>query len=230
MVAAGRDRRPEPHRPRRPDRVDLEVHREAEVVEPPQPGPDRLAVAGDELGLVVQLAPHRLVPGADGLGRVDRRVDVVLGRPWYAREVGEAEGDVLDEDVEVEPALAVGERRVDLARLGVDEVGLDPVAVPPEQRVRERAVAPVDAAAMEVDEQQRHRVEQPVAVRRRHLAEAHQQAPVLQRVAQVLGHEDRVAALGPLREAEGAHRRQARLLEVAQDVVLASRRRRSAAP
>ena len=109
---------------------------------------------------------------------------------------------------------------MDLARLGVDEIGLDRVAVAPEQRVRERAVAPVDAAAVEVDEEQRHRVQQPVAVGGRDLPEAHQQAPVLHRVAQVLGHEDRVAALGPCREAEGTNGRQPGFLEVAQDLEL----------
>jgi hypothetical protein len=53
---------------------------------------------------------------------------------------------------------------MDLARLGVDEVGLDAVAIPPEERVRQRAVAPVHAVAVEVDQQERHRVEQAVAV------------------------------------------------------------------
>ena len=141
-------------------------------------------------------------------------------RPWYAARSARPKATFSTRMSRSNRALPVGERRVDLGRLGVHEVGLDRVAVPPEQRVGERAVAPVDAAAMEVDEEQRHRVQQPVAVRRRDLAEAHQQAPVLHRVAQVLGHEDRVAALGARREAEGAHRRQARLLEVAQDLEL----------
>ena len=71
---------------------------------------------------------------------------------------------------------------------------------------------------MEVDEEQRHRVEQAVAVGRRHRAEPHQQAPVLDRVAEVLGDEDRVAAVGALGEADRADGRQAGVLEVAQDV------------
>ena len=56
---------------------------------------------------------------------------------------------------------------MDLARLGVDEVRLDLVAVATEQRVGKRAVAPVDARAVEVDQERRHRIEQAVAVRPR---------------------------------------------------------------
>ena len=74
---------------------------------------------------------------------------------------------------------------MDLARLGVDEIGLDLVAVTPEERVRERAVAPVDAATMEVDEERRHRVEQPVAVDDRPGRQPHQEAAVLERVGEV---------------------------------------------
>ena len=71
-------------------------------------------------------------------------------------EIGEPEADVLDEDVEVVRTLPVGEGRVDLARLGIDEVSLDPVAIAAEERVRERAIAPVDAGPVEVHEQGRH--------------------------------------------------------------------------
>ena len=53
---------------------------------------------------------------------------------------------------------------MDLARLGVDEERLDLVAVAAEERVRERAVAPVHAGPMEIDEQPRHGVEEPVAI------------------------------------------------------------------
>ena len=124
---------------------------------------DRVPVVGAELGLGVELVPER---GGSGSARSRRhRSPRPCRRAVAARgEVGQPEGDVLDEDLEVVGALPVGQARVDLARLGVDEIGLDPVAVTPEQRVRERAVAPVDAAPMEVDEERRHRVEQPVAV------------------------------------------------------------------
>ena len=85
---------------------------------------------------------------------------------------------------------------MDLARLGVHEVGLDAVAVPPEQGVGEGAVAPEDAAAVEIDEERGHRVQEPVAIRAGAQREAHQQAPVLDRVRQVFGDEDGRPPLG----------------------------------
>ena len=146
--------------------------------------------SGGELGLEVELVPDRRVAGADGLGGLDRVVEGVLAT-LHRAEVGQAEADVLDEDVEVVGALAVGQARVDLARLGIDEVGLDLVAVAPEQGVGERAVAPEDAGPVEVDEEPRHRVEQPVAIRPGPEREPHQQAAVLDREREVLG--DRMA-------------------------------------
>ena len=84
----------------------------------------------------MQLGPDRFVPGANGLGGSDRVVEVL--RPFLERRnVGEPEGDVLDKDLEIVRALAIRQGRVDLACLGVDEERLDPVAVAPEQRVRE---------------------------------------------------------------------------------------------
>ena len=62
--------------------------------------------------------PTRPRIGCDRLGRGDRRVDLLVPA-LEGGEVREAEGDVLDEDVEVERPLAVGQGRVDLARLGV---------------------------------------------------------------------------------------------------------------
>ena len=99
---------------------------------------------------------------------------------------------------------------MDLARLGVDEIGLDPVAVAPEQRVRQRAVAPVDAVAVEVDEQERHRVEEPVAVDAGAGRQAHQQPPVLERVGEILRRQDRHGPLRDLGQAGGVDRRQRR--------------------
>ena len=208
MEAAGRDVHPQPDDVacRRSGRGRL-VDREAEVVEPPDPGPDRLAVVGLQDRLVVELRPDRAVAVADVLGRLDRRRRRV-GAALHRREVGQAEGDVLDEDLEVVVPLAVGQGRVDLARLGVDEVRLDPVAVAPEQRVRERAVAPVDAAPMEVDEEQRHRVEEAVAMDARAGREPHQQPPVLERVGEVLRGEDRTVR-GPATRRAGRRRRPA---------------------
>ena len=112
---------------------------------------------------------------------------------------------------------------MDLARLGVDEVGLDLVAVAAEESVGERAVAPVDAGSMQVDEERRHRVEQPLAVRPGSEREPHQQAAVLDRVGEVLGREDRLVAARPRRQADGRDGRQTGRLEPAQDVELGGR-------
>ena len=51
------------------------------------------------------------------------------------------------------PSLTVREARVQLAGLGVDEVGRERAGVAAEERVRERAVAPEEAAEVEADEQ-----------------------------------------------------------------------------
>ena len=143
------------------------VDREAEIVEPPDPGPDRVPVVGRELRLEVELVPQR----ACSASRTDSAASTASSKASVAAlhraEVGQPEADVLDEDVEVVGALPVRQRGMDLARLGVDEIGLDLVAVAAEQRVRERAVAPEHARPVEVDEQRRHRVEQPVAIRAR---------------------------------------------------------------
>ena len=138
-------------------------------------------------------------------------------------EVGEAERDVLHEDLEVVGPLPVRQARMDLARLGVDEVRLHPIAVATEERVRERAVAPVDPAAVEVDEEPGHRVEQAVAVRARLERNPHEEAAVLERVGEVLGDEDARIALRCLGEADRRYRRQALVLEVPEDLELAPR-------
>ena len=72
-------------------------------------GLDGEAVAGLDVDLVVQLPPERRVAVAHGFGRRDllvHRFRVAL----VGRQVGQAERHVLDEDVEVVGALAVGER------------------------------------------------------------------------------------------------------------------------
>ena len=112
---------------------------------------------------------------------------------------------------------------MELAGFRIDEEGLDLVAVAPEQRVRERAVAPVDAGAVEVHQQRRHRVQQPVAIWTGAEREAHQQPPVLDRIREVFGDQDRAVALGRRRQPNGRDGRQAGPFEVAQDVELRSR-------
>ena len=109
---------------------------------------------------------------------------------------------------------------MDLAGLGVDEERLDLVAVATEQRVRQRAVAPEHACPMEVDQQPCHRIEEPVPVRAGTEREAHQQAAVLDREREVLGHEDRRVTLWRFGDADGLDRRQAECLEVPEHVEL----------
>ena len=167
----------------------------------------------------MELVPQRGVAHADGFGRLDRIVERV--RPALHRaEVGQAEADVLDQDVEVERALPVRQRGMDLARLGVDEIGLDLVTVPPEQGVRERAVAPEHAGPVEVDQQRRHGVEQPIAIRPRPQRKAHQQAPVLDRIGQVFGRQDGRVAGDGIGQADRGDRRKPRTLEPPEHVEL----------
>ena len=191
------------------------VDREAQLVEPADPGADRVSVVGGQLGLQVELVPDRRVAGANGLGGLDRVVRGALAT-LHRPKVRQAERDVLDEDVEVVFPLPVRQRRVDLARLGVDEEGLDLVAVTTEERVGERAIAPEHAGSMEVHQEPRHRVEQPVAVRPRAEREPHEQAAVLDGELQVFGHDDGRLPLRGRREPDGRHGRQALRLEVAQ--------------
>lgn len=95
-----------------------------------------MPVPGPHLGHVVQLCPQGRITIADAFGGVDRVVRVIV--PAMERsQVGEPEGDVLDEDVEVERPLSVRESGVDLGGLGVDEERLDPVSIAPEQRIRQ---------------------------------------------------------------------------------------------
>ena len=111
-------------------------------------------------GSSVELVPDRAVRVADASAATTASSSP-RGGPGGG-DVGEPVAHVLDEDLEVVGALPVGQGRVDLARLGVDEERLDPIAVTPEQGVGERAVAPEHAAAMQVDEQPGHGVEQAV--------------------------------------------------------------------
>ena len=225
MVTATRSR----SRPARSPGLELDlVDREAEVVQPADPGRDREPVVGAELDLGVELVPEVAVP-VRTLSAAPIASSMSSGRPVDG-EVGQPEGDVLDEDLEVVRALAVGQARMDLARLGVDEIGLDLVAVTPEEGVRQRAVAPVDAAPMEVDEERRHRVEEPVAVDDRPGRQPHQEPPVLERLVEVGGQQDRLGPVGRLGEADRRHRRELGRLEPAEDLVLASGRSRGAPP
>ncbi len=218
------DGHPQPNDLRgRPDRLEHElVDREAKLVETTDPRPDGVPVAGRQLGFQVELLPDRAVASPDRL-RGGHRVLEPFRPVLHRREVRQAERHVLDEDVQVVATLSVGQRRMDLAGLGVDQVGLDLVAVPAEQGVGQRAVPPVEAGAMEIDQERCHRVEEAIAVRTGAERKAHQQAPVLDRVGEVFGDEDGAVPFRNRRQADRQDRRQARVLEMAQDVELGGR-------
>jgi hypothetical protein len=80
---------------------------------------------------------------------------------------------------------------VDLAGLGVDQPGLQDLPVAREQCVGQRAVAPEHAVAVQVDQQARHRVEQPLAMGGQIRGHAHQEAAVLPGPFEVPRDEDR---------------------------------------
>ena len=107
-----------------------------------------------------------------------------------------------------------------LAGLGVDEIGGERARVAAEERVRERAVAPEEAAEVEADEELRARVEQPPA--QVGDAAAGEERPERERVVEVPGDQDRVevaAAVGD--DADGVHHRHLVGRERAEQPVLA---------
>ena len=77
-----------------------------------------------------------MVAIADGFGGRERVVEQIVAT-LHGRQVGETERDVLDENLQVVGALAIGESSVELAGLRVHEERLDLVAVPAEQGVRQ---------------------------------------------------------------------------------------------
>ena len=156
------------------------------------------------------------VPDGDG-------VDVLL-EELAGLQVHELADDVDARDLEVVPALAVGELVVQVARLGVDEVRGERLGVPAEQGVRQRHVAPVEADQVQPDQEHRERVDEPGrGVGPQRLAE---QRAVGQREREVLGDEHRlqplavgVGAAGD--DADRLHARDVQASELAQQLVLA---------
>ena len=138
--------------------------------------------------------------------------------------------DVLHHDVDVVLALATAQRGVHLGGLGVDEPGLQHLAVAGEQRVRQRAVAPEHAVPVQFHQQAGHRVQQPGPVFRLVGRQPHEQAAVLPRPLEVAGDQDRGVELGLQHQTRRAHRGQLHLLEPAQDLVLLGGDPRRACP
>ena len=90
---------------------------------------------------------------------------------------------------EVEVPLAGAQRLVPLGRLGVDQPGPDQLAVAHEEGVGQRAVTPVEAVAVEVDQQRGDGVEQPRPVGPHGDRHPHEQSAVLPGALEVVRDE-----------------------------------------
>jgi hypothetical protein len=193
---------------------------EAEVVEPLEPLLEAEHVAGGELVDRGELGPQLRVALLDGEPDVPR-IDVG-GEAAPHLQVEQTAGHVLGGDLEVELALPVGELRVPLAGLDVDDVRRQLAGVAPEQRVRQRAVAPVEAGQMETYQEPDQGVEQAFAQVGDGQAAPGQERTVGERVVEVPRDEHAVVAVG----FPGEHRDhlgggQAVLGQLAQQAVLA---------
>ena len=144
--------------------------------------------------LAGQLVPQRVVAAGDLLGHLDR-VDVGRQQP-AGLQVEQLAADPLEGKLDVVRALAVGQRRVQLGGLGVDQVGGERAGVEPEQRVRQRAVAPHEAGQVQPGQQLDHRVEQLVG--RLPAARVGEQRPVGDRVVEEPGDQHGVEVAGPV--------------------------------
>ena len=172
--------------------------------------------------LAGQLLPQRLVPAPELLGDLQR---LHVGREQLARlQVEQLAVDPLDGQLDVPLPLPVGQLRVLLAGLRVDQVRLQRARVVPEQRVGQRAVAPEEPGQVQPDQQLDQRVEQPVG--RLQAPGVGEDRPVGGRVAEEPGDQDRVlvAAPGPVpvdRDADHLHGRDAELGQRPEQPVLA---------
>jgi hypothetical protein len=105
-------------------------------------------------GPQVLIALDNAVDEIDG---VDVRVEQAAGL-----QIEHLAEDVGAQQVEVVVALAVRQAVVKLTGLGVDEVGGKVAGAAPKERVRQRAVAPVEPLEMQAHHQNNQRVENPL--------------------------------------------------------------------
>ncbi len=166
---------------------------EAELVQAVEALVELVAFVGTERLVARELVPQPVVPTDDLFARLVR-VEV-LGEPDFCVDVEQLADDVLLCDVEVVVALALRERAVQLACLGVDEVCRERAGVAPEERVRERAVAPEEPAQVQAREQLDERVQEVRA--QVGDAGAREQSAVGQGVVEVPGDQDRVEIVAP---------------------------------
>ena len=143
------------------DELDL-AHREAELVQGADALVDPVVLARRDRLLARDLAPQPLVALTDHpTGVLDARRLVRLDE---GGDPGQVAGHVLHHDQEILGAQPIVERLAKRRGLGVHEVGLELAGVAAEQRVGERAVAPVEAGQVEAHQKPRHGVQQPLAV------------------------------------------------------------------
>ena len=114
--------------------------------------------------------------------------------------------------------LPVGERRVELARLRVDEVSGEAAGIAPEEGVRERRVAPEEPGHVQADEQLGARVEHAFAQVAH--GPALEQRPERQRVVEVTRDQDGLELRAP-HDADHLHDRDTLVGEPPQQVPLA---------
>ena len=197
---------------------------EAQAVEGPQQGVDLVAIGARHGHRVGEGHPQVVVPalevGAD-LGGVQR-----LGDHPAGLQVHELAHDVHGGGLHVVGALAARQRLVQLAGLGVDQVGRERPGIAQEERVGQRAVVPREPEQVQPDDEQDQRVEQPLP--RVGAERGLDQRPVGQRERQVAGDQRgrQVLAVGVHPPGDDPHRLDARgaePAEVEQQLVLALR-------
>jgi hypothetical protein len=114
---------------------------------------------GPELLAPGQLLPQGVVPAPDQLDdllRVHGVVEQVAGL-----QVEELAVQVLVGDRQIVVALPLGQLRVQLTGLGVDEVRRELTGAAPEQHVRQRHVAPEEPGQVQPDQEHHQGIDQP---------------------------------------------------------------------
>lgn len=141
------------------DALELDLfHVEAELVHAPEALVDAEPLVRRDHLLRDDLVPETVVP-VDELVSGTERVELVV-QVERCLHVEELPRHVVVRDPHVVSTLPVGEVAVQLPCLRIDEVGRERPGVPPEQRVREGAVPPVEADEVQANEQASQRVDE----------------------------------------------------------------------
>ena len=165
-----------------------------------EPVVDPVPLVGGKRLLARQLRPERGV----ALDHFERGLFGVEagGQADLGFDVEQFADDVRLGDLDVIEPLSFAELAVQLARLGVDEVGRQRAGVAAEERVGERAVAPEEPAQVQAREQ----LGQPVQEVGSEVGDAvtREEGAVGERVVEVPRDQHRVHLVGPFRDQ--AHR------------------------